>query len=108
MMTSRLGGQRKQDTAGGASKRKRPHGKQGGRAMTDAEVVKLEGLGLTPREAEVLAWVAQGKSNGMIGSILRISPRTVQKHLQRTFPKLGVESRTEAATHALAFMWKNG
>jgi DNA-binding CsgD family transcriptional regulator len=73
--------------------------------MTDTEVVKLEGLGLTPREAEVLAWVAQGKSNGVIGTILGISPRTVQKHLERTFNKLGVESRTAAAAHALTFVW---
>ena len=75
--------------------------------MTDTEVIKLESLGLTPRQAEVVAWVTQGKSNGMIGTILGISPRTVQKHLERAFPKLGVESRTEAATHALAFVWKN-
>jgi hypothetical protein len=53
--------------------------------MTDTEQVKLECLGLTSREAEVLAWVAQGKSNHAIGVILGISPRTVQKHLKRTF-----------------------
>lgn len=79
--------------------------RKGGRLMTDTEVVKLERLGLTPREAEVLAWVAQGKSNGVIGAILGISPRTVQKHLERTFSKLGVESRTAAAAHALTFVW---
>lgn len=73
--------------------------------MTDTEVAKLEDLGLTPREAEVLAWVSQGKSNGIIGAILGISPRTVQKHLERTFHKLGVESRTAAASHALALVW---
>jgi DNA-binding CsgD family transcriptional regulator len=73
--------------------------------MTDAELVKLEHLGLTPREAEVLAWVAQGKSNSTIGTILGISPRTVQKHLERTFHKLGVESRTAAAAQALSVVW---
>jgi len=73
--------------------------------MTDTEIVKLGDLGLTPRETEVLAWVAQGKSNGVIGTILGISPRTVQKHLERAFPKLGVESRTAAAVHALTCVW---
>ncbi len=70
--------------------------------MSDCDVLKLERLGLTPREAEVLAWVAEGKSNGVIGVILGISPRTVQKHLERTFTKLGVETRTAAAAQALS------
>lgn len=74
--------------------------------MTDTELAKLEELSLTPREAEVLAWVAQGKSNNTIGMILGISPRTVQKHLERTFHKLGVESRTAAAAQALAAVWE--
>jgi DNA-binding CsgD family transcriptional regulator/GAF domain-containing protein len=52
--------------------------------------------GLTTREAEVLRWVAAGKSDAQIGAILRISPRTVQKHLQNIYDKLGVESRTAA------------
>ncbi|HEV8539872.1 MAG TPA: helix-turn-helix transcriptional regulator [Nitrospiraceae bacterium] len=73
--------------------------------MTDMDLAKLKNLGLTPREAEVLAWVAQGKSNNMIGVILGISHRTVQKHLERTFHKLGVESRTAAATQALTVIW---
>ena len=75
-------------------------------AMTGTDLVKLESLGLTPREAEALAWVAQGKSNNSIGAILGISPRTVQKHLERTFTKLGVESRTAAAAQALAVVWE--
>jgi len=57
---------------------------------------RLLGLGLTPREAEVLAWVAQGKTNRETGVILGLSPRTVQKHLERVFEKLGVENRTGA------------
>ena len=73
--------------------------------MTDTDLLKLEQLGLTTRESEVLAWVAQGKSNGTIGVILGISPRTVQKHLERTFHKLGVESRTAAAAQALSSLW---
>jgi DNA-binding CsgD family transcriptional regulator len=52
--------------------------------------------GLTAREAEVLRWVAAGKSDAQIGAILRISARTVQKHLQHIYEKLGVESRTAA------------
>lgn len=57
---------------------------------------------LTSRECEVLDWVAAGKSNEQIGAILGISPRTVQKHLQHLYEKLGVESRTAAAMRAVA------
>ncbi|MBX3350313.1 MAG: LuxR family transcriptional regulator [Nitrospira sp.] len=53
-------------------------------------------LGLTPREAEVLRWVAQGKSNPEVGTILGISSRTVQKHLERIYCRLGVENRHAA------------
>ena len=52
--------------------------------------------GLTAREAEVLRWVAAGKSDAQIAAILHISARTVQKHLQHSYEKLGVESRTQA------------
>jgi DNA-binding CsgD family transcriptional regulator len=62
----------------------------------------LESLGLTRREAEVLAWVAQGKTNAEIAAILGTRPRTVHKHLDHIFDKLGVENRTSAAAHALA------
>lgn len=65
------------------------------------EPAALEPLGLTRREAEVLAWVAEGKSNAEIGMILGTRPRTVAKHLERIYPKLGVESRTAAAGVAL-------
>lgn len=57
---------------------------------------------LTPREAEVLHWVAAGKTNRDIARILDISPRTVTKHLEHVFVKLGVETRTAAAARALA------
>ena len=50
--------------------------------------------GLTPREREVLNWVAAGKTNGEIGEILKVSPRTIEKHLENIFCKLGVENRT--------------
>ncbi|HJV11620.1 MAG TPA: LuxR C-terminal-related transcriptional regulator [Burkholderiales bacterium] len=56
--------------------------------------------GLTAREAEVLRWVGAGKSDAQIAAILRISARTVQKHLQHSYEKLGVESRTAAAMRA--------
>lgn len=67
---------------------------------TALQPVALERFGLTRREAEVLAWVAQGKTNAEIGMILGTSPRTVEKHLEHIYQKLGVETRT-AATLAL-------
>ncbi len=57
----------------------------------------FEFLGLSPRESEILIWVAQGKTNPEIGMILGIIRRTVQKHLERIYIKLGVENRTAAA-----------
>jgi DNA-binding CsgD family transcriptional regulator len=66
----------------------------------------LESLDLTRREGEVLLWVAQGKTNTEIGTILGLSPRTVQKHLEHIFEKLGVETRTAAVT--LALSWRSG
>lgn len=53
---------------------------------------------LTRRETDVLRWVAEGKTNAEIGIILDMSRRTVQKHLEHIFEKLGVETRTAAAT----------
>ena len=64
--------------------------------------VALVTLPLTAREREVLSWVVAGKSNAQIAAILGSSPRTVQKHLERIFEKLGVESRTAAAMRAVA------
>ncbi len=61
----------------------------------------LQVLGLTPREAEILSWVVQGKTNPEIGIILGIQLTTVKKHLESTFAKLGVENRTAAVTLAL-------
>ena len=51
---------------------------------------------LTPREREVLLWVGRGKSNAEIAAILGLKPATVSKHLERIYPKLGVENRTAA------------
>ena len=58
-------------------------------------------LGLTPRAAEVLVWVAQGKTNPDIGTILGISESTVKKHLLEIFEKLGVETRSAATLRAI-------
>jgi len=60
-----------------------------------------EAYGLTPREAEVLLWVTQGKSNSEISSILGNSEATVKQHLSMVFQKLGVESRNAATLQAL-------
>jgi len=61
----------------------------------------LQKLGLTPREAEVLFWLTQGKSSPEIGVIIGTAPNTVKKHVQNLFQKLGVENRTAAAMRAL-------
>ncbi|MFC7610259.1 response regulator transcription factor [Teichococcus aestuarii] len=67
-----------------------------------AEETRLrERLGLTAREAEVLLWLARGKSNRDIAEILVMSPRTVNKHLETVFTKLGVENRASAAALAV-------
>lgn len=61
----------------------------------------LERLGLTRREAEVLLWVAQGKSNSEIGVILKLSIGTVKKHMEHIFAKLGTENRAAATLQAI-------
>lgn len=58
-------------------------------------------LGLTAREAEILMWVSRGKTNRDIGQILDTSPRTVNKHLEHIFDKLGVGTRSAAVSVAL-------
>lgn len=61
-------------------------------------------LGLTTREAEVLLWVAQGKSNADIATILGMTVHTVKKHLQNIFEKLGVETRNGATFRAFEIL----
>ena len=61
----------------------------------------LEALGITPREAEVLLWIAQGKSNADIGTILGCAENTVKVHTARIFEKLGFENRNAATVRAL-------
>jgi len=70
------------------------------REVSDAAVVDamVQSFKLTLREAEVLYWVAKGKTNRDIGDILGSSPATVKKHLERVYVKLGVETRTAAAS----------
>jgi DNA-binding NarL/FixJ family response regulator len=60
-----------------------------------------QAFGLTPRVAETLLWVAQGKTNGEIAIILGISEATVKKHVLDVFDKLCVETRTNACLRAL-------
>ena len=74
------------------------------RSGAEAKPSELESLGLTPREAEVLFWVARGKTNDEIGTVLGIGLTTVKKHLESTYSKLGVENRTTAAAMALERM----
>ena len=57
--------------------------------------------GLTDREAEVLVWISRGKANREISEILGISPRTVNKHLEQIFEKMGIENRASAAAAAV-------
>jgi len=76
------------------------------RAQRNAELATTRGskagpplaaYGLLPREIEVAHWVGQGKTNPEIAMILKLSPRTVEKHLERILAKLGVENRAAAA-----------
>jgi CheY-like chemotaxis protein/DNA-binding CsgD family transcriptional regulator len=60
-----------------------------------------ERFGVTAREAEVLLWIARGKSNRDVGEILGMSPRTVNKHLEQIYVKLGVENRAAATAAAV-------
>jgi len=66
----------------------------------------LEGLGLTPREAEVLLWIAQGKSNSEIGTILGCAENTIKVHTGRIFEKVGSENRNAATLRALEILSK--
>ena len=67
----------------------------------DSDVAqRLRDIALTPRETEVLSWLAKGKTNRDIADILGMSHRTVNKHLEHVFEKLGVETRSAAAAIA--------
>src|SRR5579872_1148382 len=70
----------------------------GEQPITPADLRKE--LGLTSRESEVLSWISKGKTNRDIAQILGLSPRTIDKHLEQIYAKLGVENRTAAAALA--------
>jgi len=78
-----------------------------GQRPTGAAMLR-DRLALTERESEVLYWIANGKTNREAAEILQMSPRTVNKHLEQIFPKLGVENRTAAAGIALRLMATEG
>jgi DNA-binding response OmpR family regulator/DNA-binding CsgD family transcriptional regulator len=68
------------------------------------ERLLAEQLGLTQREAEVLLWISRGKQNREVSEILEISPRTVNKHLEQIFQKMGVENRASATAIAVTML----
>jgi DNA-binding NarL/FixJ family response regulator len=70
------------------------------REAGEAPLSRLAIAALTPRETEVLSWIAKGKTNRDVAEILGMSPRTVNKHLEHVFEKLGVETRAAAAALA--------
>lgn len=70
-------------------------------AIEDDRKLLRRKLTVTEREAEVLLWIARGKSNRDIAEILDLSPRTVNKHLEQIYAKLGVENRASAAALAV-------
>ena len=78
-----------------------------GNRPTEAALLRSK-LDLTERESDVLFWIANGKSNREAAEILSMSPRTVNKHLEMIFPKLGVENRTAAAGVALKVLASEG
>lgn len=86
-------------------KRHESHG-QAGKALATARAdfssaQPLESLGITARQAEILLWVAQGKTNPEIALILGLSQLTVKKHLENIFERMGVETRHSAALRAI-------
>lgn len=74
---------------------------QRARILGREQAFVLPHLHLTPREREMLEWAAQGKSNGVIASILGISEKTVEFHFKSIFTKLDVSSRTTAVLKAV-------
>ena len=71
------------------------------RQASSQETRLRELLGVTAREAEVLLWVGHGKTTRDIADILGLSPRTIHKHLEQIYTKLGVETRAAAAAMAI-------
>lgn len=69
--------------------------------LPEAPPVNPPSPGLTPREGDVMHWLSRGKTDAQIAALLEISPRTVHKHLEHVYVKLGVETRTAAVMRAL-------
>ncbi|MGO4609579.1 response regulator transcription factor [Variovorax sp. 2RAF20] len=69
--------------------------------LPDAPAMNAPPPGLTPREGEVMHWLSRGKTDAEIAALLAISPRTVHKHLEHVYVKLGVETRTAAVLRSL-------
>lgn len=74
--------------------------KEGADRGAELPAERLGEIGLTKREAEILHWISKGKSNNDIATVLSSSPRTVAKHIEHIFIKLGVDSRTSALSEA--------
>ncbi|MBV8142814.1 MAG: helix-turn-helix transcriptional regulator [Verrucomicrobia bacterium] len=74
------------------------------RRVVDPGPKALVALGLTAREAEVLYWITEGKTNPEIAVILAAAPDTVKKHAANLYAKLGVPTRTSAARCALSVL----
>jgi len=89
------------DLVAAISARLARHSMIGRKAPDFSNAAPLLALGLTPKEAEVLLWVAQGKTNAETALILGITEATVKKHLEHIFEKLGVEKRGAASLIAL-------
>ncbi len=77
---------------------------QAGRKVDFSSAAPLQALGLSSREAEILLWVAQGKTNFETGAILNICAGTVKKHLENIYAKLGVEGRNSASLRAIEIL----
>ncbi len=70
-------------------------------SSAESQIEFGQDLGLTRREGEVLSWLSKGKSNRDIAEILGLSPRTIDKHLEQIYAKLGVENRSAATAIAV-------
>lgn len=66
------------------------------RERTGFNPASAQSLGLTPREAEILYWISEAKTRPEMGAILGVSWRTIAKHMEHLFAKLGVDNRLEA------------
>lgn len=85
----------------GADRPSPPRSRPSVRGSPATDFTALKAIGLTPRQCEVLGWVAHGKRDADIAKILGIAPKTVGKHVEHLLAKLHAENRTAAASLAL-------